>query len=204
MKEEPKRPLLNITVPLSFLLTLAMGLLYFYGYVYRTFYLNEFGLDQHVFAEPVEQTLITGFSTIHLAVKKNIKPAFVLLATFCGIGCVFLLAFRVAPKKRGFFQFLITFAFMAFFIVSLSGAMTILWRFAWTEGKQSAKDLKRQIEARHGIEAVILYDGGETKTPKQLKGSIVATSPNGFAIYAEGKVNFIPASRLIQISYPIK
>ena len=204
MKEEPKRPFVNIAVPLSFLLTLAIGLLYFYGYVYRTFYLNEFGLDQHVFAESVEQTIITGFSTIHLGVKKNIKPAFVLLVAFCGIVCIFLVAFRVAPKKRSFFQFLIAFAFMAFFIVSLSLATTILWWFAWTEGKQSAKDLKRQIETGQRIEAVILYDRGESKTPKQLKGSIVATSPNGFAIYAEGKVNFIPASRLIQISYPIK
>lgn len=87
----------------------------------------------------------------------------------------------------------------------------ILHNYAFKAGVQAAQRLKYQMNTdsapkgeKGGLpKAIILYNY-ESNKPKQLMGYIIRHSPIGFAIYVEGKVNFIPMSRIIQISYPVK
>jgi hypothetical protein len=80
------------------------------------------------------------------------------------------------------------------------------------EGSKSAKQLKNQINTESKLKGeggvlkktIIFYHGEVNSKSKKIIGYIIADSPNGIGIYAEGKVLFIPMAQVIQISYPSK
>ncbi len=187
------------------LFSVAAAILYFYGNGFRNGYLKEFALNQYLFAESFEQTIITGFRVVLRA------PLIYVLAVI-GVFCVFLVASWAMGKVRNSFKKLIAVLFSILGIALITGVFCLLFNFAYSKGEDIAIQAKRQMDAEPNLKgervkltkAIILYDGYENSRPRQLSGYIIANSANGFAIYVEGKVNFIPMSRIIQISFPVK
>jgi hypothetical protein len=187
------------------LFSVATAVLYLYGNAFRNGYLNEFALNQYLFAESFEQTIITGFRIVLRA------PLIYVLAVF-GISCAFLVASWAMGKIRNSFKKLIFVVFSILGIALITGVFCLLFNFAYSKGEDIAIQGKRQMDAEPNLKgergkltkAIILYDGHENGRPRQLTGYIIANSVNGFAIYVEGKVNFIPMTRIIQISFPVK
>jgi len=187
------------------LFSVATAILYFYGDGFRSGYLKEFALSQYLFAESFEQTIITGFRIVMRA------PLIYALAVF-GISCAFLVARWAMGKVRNSFKKLMAVVFAILGIAFITGVFCLLFNFAYLKGEDIAIQAKRQMDAEPNLKgergkltkAIILYDGHENSGPRQLNGYIIANSANGFAIYVEGKVNFIPMSRIIQNSFPVK
>ena len=193
------------------LFSLAIGLLYLYGDSFKVGFLREFGLGRYLFTESFEQTLVTGFRLMLRAPRANYKSILVFMFASFGMYGILWIAFWVVQKKRKLLP-LLSFVFMIFTVGWIIGIFAIFYNYSFRAGQQSANQLIRQIDSESNLKGergkltktIILYDGHEKSRPKQLMGYIIAESPNGFAIYAEGKVNFIPMSRIIQISFPVK
>jgi hypothetical protein len=192
--------------------SLAIGLLYIYGDTFRVGFLKEFALSRYLFMESFEQTLVTGFRLLLHTPKENFKSILAILFAFLGILGILWIAFRVVLHKKRTLLTLLSLVVMILTIALILGIFAIFYNYTLGAGQQYANQLKRQIDAELNLKgergkltkAIILYDGHENSRPKQLMGYIIAESPNGFAIYVEGKVNFVPMSRIIQISFPVK
>jgi len=204
----PTIPWFNVAA----LFSLAIGLLYLYGDSFKVGFLREFGLGRYLFTESFEQTLVTGFRLMLRAPRENSKSIMAILFAFLGIVGILWIAFRVVLYKKRTLLALLFLVIMSLTIALILGIFAIFYNYTLEAGQQYANQLKRQMDAEPYLEgekgkltkAIILFSGHENNKPKQLMGYIIVDSPNGFAIYVEGKINFIPMSRIIQISFPVK
>jgi hypothetical protein len=200
-------PYINIAALFSF----AMGLLYLYADTYKAGYLEEFLLSRNLFSESFVQTVVEGFWFLVHAYKDNFKSIMVFFAFYFGIFGFFWIAFWVLQKKRTF-KVLLSLEVLLFFSICIGLAFSLFCNYALKEGSKSAKQLKNQINTESKLKGeggvlkktIIFYHGEVNSKSKKIIGYIIADSPNGIGIYAEGKVLFIPMAQVIQISYPSK